>query len=110
MAGVRVVRQSKFRHVFGTAAKKEQSYDGMRISKSNWEGSKYCAVNPKFVAVIMQSAGGGAFIVLPLSKTGRIERDCPVVGGHKADVLDIKWCPHHNDVIASSSEDCTGKW
>ena len=31
-----------------------------------------------------------------------------MVGGHKADVLDLKWCPHHDDVIASASEDCTG--
>lgn len=37
-----------------------------------------------------------------------MERDAPVVGGHKANVLDLKWCPHHDDVIASASEDCTG--
>ena len=41
-------------------------------------------------------------------QVGRVERDAPVVGGHKADVLDLKWCPHHDDVIASASEDCTG--
>lgn len=41
-------------------------------------------------------------------QTGRIERDTPVVGGHKAEVLNVKWCPHHDEVIASSSEDCTG--
>ena len=29
--------------------------------------------------------------------------------GHKATVLDIKWCPHDDDVIASGSEDCTVK-
>ena len=65
---VRVVRQSKFRHVYGTGAKKEQYYDGMRITRSNWEGSTYCSVNPKFVAIIVESAGGGAFVVLPLGK------------------------------------------
>ena len=42
-------------------------------------------------------------------QTGRIERDAPIVGGHKAAVLDIKWCPHNDDVIASASEDCTVK-
>ena len=30
-----------------------------------------------------------------------------MVSGHKAAVLDIKWCPHNDDVIASASEDCT---
>ncbi|KAF6037739.1 hypothetical protein EB796_003946 [Bugula neritina] len=106
---VKVVRSSKFRHVFGTAAKKDQCYDGMRITKSNWEGSTYCSVNPKYLAIIVESAGGGAFLVIPLSKVGRVERDAPVVGGHKAGVLDLKWCPHHDDVIASASEDCTVK-
>ncbi|XP_067931451.1 coronin-1B-like isoform X2 [Watersipora subatra] len=105
----RVVRQSKFRHVFGTAAKKDSCYDGLRITKSNWEGSTYCDVNPKYVAIIVESAGGGAFVVQPVVKTGRIERDSPVVGGHKAEVLNVKWCPHHDDVIASSAEDCTVK-
>ena len=64
----KVVRQSKFRHVFGAAAKKESWYDGLRITKSNWEGSTYCDVNPKFVAIIVECAGGGAFVVQPLGK------------------------------------------
>ena len=28
------------------------------------------------------------------------------MSGHKAAVLDIEWCPHNDDVIASASEDC----
>ncbi|CAG2202301.1 CORO1B_1C_6 [Mytilus edulis] len=63
-------------------------------------------VNPKYIAIITEAAGGGAFLVLPLSKTGRVERDSPLVSGHKAAVLDIEWCPHNDDVIASCSEDC----
>lgn len=30
-----------------------------------------------------------------------------MVCGHTAPVLDIAWCPHNDNVIASSSEDCT---
>ena len=63
----RVVRSSKFRHVYGSALKREQCYDNIRVSKSSWD-STFCAVNPKFLAIIVESAGGGAFIVLPLSK------------------------------------------
>ena len=40
---------------------------------------------------------------------GRIDRDAPLVSGHRAAVLDIQWCPHNDDVIASASEDCTVK-
>lgn len=63
----RVVRSSKFRHVYGTPLKREQCYDNIRVSKSSWD-STFCAVNPKFLAIIVESAGGGAFIVLPHNK------------------------------------------
>ena len=63
----RAVRVSKFRHVYGTAMKRDQCYDNVRVSKSSWD-STFCAVNPKFLAIIVESAGGGAFIVLPLAK------------------------------------------
>ena len=57
----------------------------------------------------VESGGGGAFLVLPLSKTGRVAPDAPLVAGHKGPVLDIAWCPHNDNVIASASEDCTVK-
>ena len=88
--------------------KREQCYDNIRVSKSSWD-STFCAVNPKFLAVIVESGGGGAFLVMPLSKTGRVAPDAPVVGGHKGPVLDIAWCPHNDNVIASASEDCVVK-
>lgn len=62
-----IVRNSKFRHVFGQAAKREQCYDNIRITKNSWD-SNFCAVNPKFVAIVIEAAGGGAFLVVPLSK------------------------------------------
>ena len=38
-----------------------------------------------------------------------MEQDVSLVSGHKAAVLDVQWCPHNDDVIASASEDCTVK-
>ncbi|XP_020818950.1 coronin-6 isoform X4 [Phascolarctos cinereus] len=102
----RVVRQSKFRHVFGQAGKAEQTYEDIRVSKVTWDSS-FCAVNPKFLAIIVEAGGGGAFIVLPLAKTGRVDKNHPTVNGHTAPVLDIDWCPHNDSVIASASEDTT---
>ncbi|KYO39667.1 coronin-1B isoform A [Alligator mississippiensis] len=102
----RVVRQSKFRHVFGQAVKNDQCYDDIRVSRVTWDSS-FCAVNPKFVAIIVEASGGGAFLVLPLHKTGRIDKSYPTVCGHTGPVLDIDWCPHNDQVIASGSEDCT---
>ncbi|KAM7108776.1 LOW QUALITY PROTEIN: coronin-1B [Ciconia maguari] len=102
----KVVRQSKFRHVFGQPVKTEQCYDDIRVSRVTWD-STFCAVNPSFVAIIVEASGGGAFLVLPLHKTGRIDKSNPTVCGHTGPVLDIDWCPHNDYVIASGSEDCT---
>ena len=64
------VRSSKFRHVYGNAAKKEQCFEGVKITK-NAHDSNFCAVNPKFLALVTESAGGGAFLVIPLEKVRR---------------------------------------
>ena len=66
----KVVRSSKFRHVFGQAVKADQCYDDIRISQMTWD-SNFCSVNPKFVAMIVDASGGGAFMVLPLHKVRR---------------------------------------
>ena len=67
MAG-KFVRASKYRHVAGHGtSKKEECYDDIKVSKISWD-SPFCAVNPKFLAVIIDSAGGGSFIVIPLEK------------------------------------------
>uniref|UniRef100_A0A1I8F1S7 DUF1899 domain-containing protein n=1 Tax=Macrostomum lignano TaxID=282301 RepID=A0A1I8F1S7_9PLAT len=71
----------KFKHVFGKPAKRDMCYDNIRITKSSWD-STFCAMPP----------GGGA-----LSLYCRLA------------ILDIQWCPHDDDCIASASEDCTAK-
>lgn len=67
-----IVRQSKFRHVFGQTVKAEQAYDDIRVSKVTWDSS-FCAINPKFLAVIVESSGGGSFLVLPISKVSEVK-------------------------------------
>lgn len=81
-----VVRQSKFRHVFGQAVKNDQCYDDIRVSKVTWD-SALCSVNPKFVALIVDASGGGAFLVLPLSKVSlqhMVQRESRVRSGETA--------------------------
>ncbi|KAM3823274.1 coronin-1A [Vipera latastei] len=102
----KVVRSSKFRHVYGQPVKADQCYDDIRVSQMTWDGN-FCSVNPQFLAIVVEASGGGAFLVLPLSKTGRLDKAHPVASGHTAPVLDVEWCPHNDHVIASSSEDCT---
>ncbi|CAI8034341.1 Coronin-1A [Geodia barretti] len=102
------VRSSKFRHVFGTPAKKDKCYDNLKISKGPHE-SDMSAVNSKFIAVVTEVRGGGSFIVLPLEKVGRIDINYPKVTGHRDPVLDVAWNPFNENEVASASEDCTIK-
>ncbi|CAH1404030.1 unnamed protein product [Nezara viridula] len=104
----RGVRNSKFRHVYGQPVKRENCYDNVNITK-NAHDSQFCAVNPKFIAIVTEVAGGGAFIVLPLDKTGRVDFNAYKISGHSGPVLDIKWNPFNDNVIASCSDDCTIK-
>ncbi|XP_077996592.1 uncharacterized protein LOC144449917 isoform X2 [Glandiceps talaboti] len=104
----RGVRTSKYRHVYGSASRKDKCYENIKITR-NAHDSNFCAVNPKFMAVVTETAGGGSFLVLPLNKMGRIEVNMPKVTGHRGAVLDIKWDPFDDNVIASCSEDTTIK-
>lgn len=63
----RGVRSSKFRHVYGSPSRREELYDNIPITR-NAHDSNFCAANPKFVAIVTEVAGGGAFVVLPINK------------------------------------------
>nr|XP_056703930.1 coronin-2A [Euleptes europaea] len=101
-------RSSKFRHVYGKATSKENCYDCVPITRSVHD-NHFCAVNPRFIAVVTECAGGGAFLVIPVNQTGKLDPHYPRVSGHKGNVLDIKWNPFNDFVIASCSEDATVK-
>uniref|UniRef100_A0A8C4QWC0 Coronin n=2 Tax=Eptatretus burgeri TaxID=7764 RepID=A0A8C4QWC0_EPTBU len=98
-------RCSKFRHVYGRTTS-HGTYEAIPIS-SGVGGVHGCDVNPQFIAVVTEAGGGGAFIILPLSHHGRIDPLCPRVCGHRRSVLDVKWNPFNDYVIASCSEDAT---
>ncbi|XP_020557569.1 coronin-2A isoform X2 [Oryzias latipes] len=102
------LRGSKFRHVFGKAATREHSYDGVPITHSVHD-NHYCSANPCFIAVVTECTAGGCFLVLPIHHTGRVVPQHPRVCGHRGRVLDIKWNPFDDYSIASCSEDCTVK-
>ncbi|KAG9341196.1 hypothetical protein JZ751_019635 [Albula glossodonta] len=97
-------RSSKFRNVYGKVGSREHCFDGIPITK-NVHDNHFCAVNAKFLAIVTESAGGGSFLVIPVTQTGRIDPHHPKVCGHQGNVLDIKWNPFIDNIIASCSED-----
>ena len=48
------LRVSKFRHVYGVPAKKERCYDNLRLTRSPLNDGHYAAVNPAFLAVVVE--------------------------------------------------------
>ncbi|VIO91400.1 Uncharacterized protein BM_BM5172 [Brugia malayi] len=102
-----IVRQSKFRHVFCKPVKHEQCMSDVRITEITWD-SLFCACNSKFIAIICKGAGG-PFLVIPINKVGRIEKDYPFVDAHRAPCHEVAWSPFNDNVIASCSEDTTCK-
>jgi len=63
-----IVRASKFRHVSGVDANRDQCYEGIGITQNAAYDSNFCAVNPKFIAMVIESTGGGSFVVKQLQQ------------------------------------------
>ncbi|KAI9572004.1 microtubule binding protein [Boletus coccyginus] len=111
----RFVRASKYRHVFGQAAKKEHSYDNVKVSSSAWD-TNMIAASTRYISINWSASGGGAFAVLPLpSPFGPSTHDVPsklpdiipLARTHTAAVLDTAWSPANDTLVASASEDGT---
>ncbi|KAG7236574.1 hypothetical protein INR49_000771 [Caranx melampygus] len=96
-----VVRQSKFRHVFAQAWKAEHCIDDVRGVPRYVGQSPVCSQPPKFIAVIIEAGGGGAFLVVPISKVAGSISPVPRVWPCGAG-LDIQWSPHDDSIIASA--------
>ena len=54
---MKFVRQSKYRHVYGTNYKKDLCYDNLKVSKNAWDTNLVC-VNPKFLSINLEASGG----------------------------------------------------
>lgn len=102
----RVVRNSKFRHVFGSGSKRELCYEGAQVSldSNDWHLVK---ANTRFMSIHWDAAGGGAFMVHSLDNPGRLPSgsEAPLYTGHTGPVLDTDWNPFNDHVLASAGED-----
>lgn len=50
-----------------------------------------CSVNGKFVAVVLEAQGGGAFLVAPLDAVSMTSLCCNACIDHKAFAMPISW-------------------
>jgi hypothetical protein len=79
----------------------------LKPSRSAWDANKVSA-STKWIGVVWDASGGGAFAVLDSSKQGKLGQ-FPLVTGHSGDVLDLEFNPFNENLVASVSEDCYAK-
>jgi len=101
MSGGRYVRQSSFRHVFGTPAKPEGQFQGIQPACNG--DADFITANDKYLAYA-SAGGGGPVVVLPLNGPGRFGK-LPTISVHKGAVLDHQFHPFINNMLATCSED-----
>lgn len=99
------IRSSKYRHVFGKPNPKDQCFDNLKVTRSAWD-TNLVAANPLFISVNLEAGGGGAFAVIPHTKTGKLPESLPLFNGHGGAVLDTDFNPFNDHIVASASEDC----
>lgn len=98
------VRASKYRHVFGQAAKRELQYENIKVTNNAWD-SNILKTNGEYISVNWNASGGGAFAVIPVGEVGKSPDQVPLFRGHTAQVLDTDFDPFNKNRIASSSDD-----
>jgi coronin-1B/1C/6 len=103
---MKVVRDSKFRHVHGDATK--QKYEDLRLTTKATESTGIRG-NSKFFAFGWDSGGGGTLACIPNTRFGRLPRDLPLITGHSGAVLDFEFNPFDDNMLISASEDLTIK-
>ncbi|KAA0152596.1 hypothetical protein FNF27_03880 [Cafeteria roenbergensis] len=103
----RIVRQSKYRHVFGEVDKTDNHYLGLELSTKTGD-SYYAAASAKFFAVALRG-GAGKTLVLPYEQHGKVPRDQPCLQGHHGDVTDLAFNPFNDNILASAGTDATIK-
>lgn len=98
-------RESKYRHIFHDIANTDMCYNDLR--PDCFGESQHIAINTRYWAVPIIAGGGGSFMVHELSKTGRIDRNHPLFKVHTARILELEFNKFQEQVISTSSDDCT---
>jgi WD40 repeat protein len=99
-----IVRESKFRHLFGKPWKKDLCYTDVKL-QSSANQSNAIRVSDSYFAVPWQTAGGGSLVVVPLSLPGpKIPHNYPILNAHKSPVSEFRFHPFQ-PILASCSRE-----
>lgn len=100
---VSIVRQSKFRHVYGEELKVR--FEEVRSTPLASEGPLVVS-NGKYAAFCWETSGPGILSVLSISsEAGRVNPNHPWIKGHSGVITDFQFNPFNEDQIATGCED-----
>lgn len=98
----KVVRNSKFRHLFGTPAQLRDCYGDIRIGQCSFE-SNVLKANTDFFA--LPWATPGSVLVVPLEQKGAVSEETPLIIDEEPDVInELNFCPTNNHLLATAHQ------
>jgi len=95
---------SKFRHIYGEAARQKDQYSDIKGALTSGE-SQYIKANSKFWAY-GKSTGGAPLFIRKLSDVGRSQLGAKYISTHKGRLIDFDFHPFIDTLVATASDDC----
>lgn len=99
---VSIVRQSKYRHVFGEELKVK--FEEVKSTALASEGTLVVS-NGKYSAFCWETSGPGTLAVVANSEAGRIPPNHPWIKGHTANISDFEFNPYNDNEIITGCDD-----
>jgi coronin-1B/1C/6 len=97
-----IVRQSKYRHIFGTEAKLQFQYIEMRPYVSAWD-SNFVSASSQYFA-FPWSSGGGSVCCFKYNQTGK-QKTPHLLDAHTSKIQDLDFSPYNPYLLATCAMD-----
>eukprot|EP01063_Lacrimia_lanifica_P024016 TRINITY_DN319_c0_g8_i1.p1 TRINITY_DN319_c0_g8~~TRINITY_DN319_c0_g8_i1.p1 ORF type:complete len:454 (+),score=215.56 TRINITY_DN319_c0_g8_i1:58-1419(+) len=104
----RLAKTSKYRHTAAKAEKTDKCFTDCKVNNLIWDCSNLIDANLKYLAFAWASAGGGRICIREHAKPGKVTSPS-LLTGHSSQVIDWKFHPFNQSLIATGSDDCTVK-
>ncbi|KAF6019302.1 hypothetical protein EB796_022391 [Bugula neritina] len=98
-------KQWKYKNTTPKILKKEECITGLSASRLMQTAGNYIRASSKYMVFNIDGHGGGCLGVLPLSTTGHISSNLPLIYAHGNFVSDFGFSPHDDSLLATTSFD-----
>eukprot|EP01061_Rhynchopus_euleeides_P032552 TRINITY_DN540_c0_g1_i1.p1 TRINITY_DN540_c0_g1~~TRINITY_DN540_c0_g1_i1.p1 ORF type:complete len:460 (+),score=204.99 TRINITY_DN540_c0_g1_i1:60-1439(+) len=103
----RLAKVSKYRHTNASPFKNELTFRDLKVNNLIWDCSNLIDANMHYVAFAWAGAGAGKIVIKEHAKPGKSDPNPPALVGHKGQVIEWKFHPYNQSLIATGSDDCS---